>query len=917
MTRPTRIPEAFPLVQDPPFSLDGTRTLMLALPADHARLAAMCARTFGWAAPDVVVEPAGSIVLLVLTDVAAARAADPALGTFAYREATFFVPVKGTRGGAPFRAMHVPFIYPSAGLAVAAGREIYGLPKKPAEVVFPPDAELWAGTGAISVRALAAQAFDGSAWQERALLGVTSQPQGLAVTLADALLDALDALLGPFVLPPRFLQQDLLQLKQVPDVTTGGVPARVLHRSIVKLTAPVRTLTGVRLADPTKVKVTLADLASEPIRTVLGLPAIVTPLVAASLTMDFRFEPGEIWLEKNDAVVALPPKKKVLVLGGGVSGLATAHALTDTDARRQAYDVRVLSEGHFLGGKGGNVRNPGKAQRIEEHGLHVIFGFYHNFLRLFRSVYAEANRPASTEPTTFDEAFKPNYRVTFHDGSDGWEVVFPKLPPTYGAGPMPLEQQLLAAGALVQTIAGASFGGMLSGAIFPGLGGNPVAAQVLKFTLTLLKGVFTDVVVKQKSWDELDEEDFRAWMMSHALPGFGDIEHSAIMQVPYDGVFAYEGPDQSQPVLNAGAAARGLLKLVTDYEKAPYWLMTTGMGEAVVMPLFEVLRARGVAIEPFSRVKEIRTVGGRVTEVVVARQARVLAGPAAYDPVTTVGSIRCWRDRPDAAQLDPASPALVEDPMSDASTMQIGPDVVLSEGVDFDWVVCALPAPVTASVLRGHAAHPVLSKIVQIPTVATLHLQLWTRDAIDALGWSWTARVLGGFRQPLNSMLESSHILDAEGWLPGSGPRGLLYASGPFGGGWSTDSTSPAARAAAATAARTEATTFTEHELVKVLPGAATGAGTLDLAILHAPFTGNPMDDQYVRGNVDRSSRYVLMKPGTQRFRPRPDDGSLVNLRFVGDWTRNGIDVPCMEGTVTSALQAAESILGETLNILW
>lgn len=917
MTRPTRIAEAFPLVQDPPFSLDGTRTLLFALPADHGALSAMCARTFGWAAPELTVEPAGGIVLLVFTDVGAARAADPMLGSFSYREATFFVPVKGTRAGAPFRAMHVPFIYPTAGLAVAAGREIYGLPKKPAEIVLPTDAELWAGTGAIAVRALAAQAFDGSAWQERALVGVTSQPQGPAVAIADALLDALDALLGPFVLPPRFLQQDLLQLKQVPDVTTGGVPARVLSRAVVRLQAPVRTLTAVRLADAAKIKVTLADLASEPIRTVLGMPAIVTPLVAASLTMDFRFEPGEIWLERADAGPAPAPKKKVLVLGGGVAGLAAAHALTDTDARRASHEVRVLSEGHFLGGKGGNVRNPGKAARIEEHGLHVIFGFYHNFLRLFRRVYAEANRPASIEPTTFDEAFKPHQRVTFHDGADAWEVVFPRLPATYGAGPNTVEEQLLAAGALVQTIAGASFGGMITGALLPGLGGNPVAAQVLKFALTLLKGVFTDVVVKGKRWDELDDQDFRAWMMSHALPGFGDIEHSAIMQVPYDGVFAYEGPDPSRPVLCAGAAARGLLKLVTDYERAPYWVMTAGMGEAVVMPLFEVLRARGVAIEPFSRVKEIRTTGGRVTEVVVARQARVLAGPAAYDPVTRVGAVPCWRDRPDPAQLDPASPALAEDPFSDASTAQIGPDLVLREGVDFDWVVCALPAPVTAKVLRGHAAHPVLSRIGAIPTVATLHLQLWTTDAIDALGWSWAARVLGGFRQPLNSMLECAHILDVEGWLPGATPKGLLYASGPFGGGWATDSTSPAARAAAEVDARTEARRFTLHELPKVLTGAATAGGTLDLAVLHAPFSGVPMDDQYVRGNVDLSSRYVLMKPGTQRHRPRPDEPSLVNLRFAGDWTRNGIDVPCMEGTVTSALQAAASILGEDLDILW
>ena len=51
--RPIRVPEAYPLVQDPPFSLKGSRTLMLALPATRSRLEAMCLRSFGWAAPEV------------------------------------------------------------------------------------------------------------------------------------------------------------------------------------------------------------------------------------------------------------------------------------------------------------------------------------------------------------------------------------------------------------------------------------------------------------------------------------------------------------------------------------------------------------------------------------------------------------------------------------------------------------------------------------------------------------------------------------------------------------------------------------------------------------------------------------------------------------------------------------------------
>ncbi|MDQ3034492.1 MAG: NAD(P)-binding protein, partial [Myxococcota bacterium] len=436
--RPIRIAERYPLVQDPPFTLDGTRTLLFVLPCDPARLDALLARTFAWAAPELEIERLGRHCILAITDVARAEGADPALGWFAYREATFFVPIWGRRAGAPFVALHVPFIYPDQGLAVAAGREIYGLPKKPARIELPSDADLWSGARPISASALAAQAFDGSQWTEQTLFTISSTPQPIVPALADTLLDAIELAIGalPGGLGPigRLLQQDLVQLKQVPDVTPGGVPARVLHRAVTRVAAPVRALSNVRVADASKVRIDLAELASEPIRDVLGLPASVAPIVAATMTMDFAFEPGEVWLERPEVPTPPAAKKKVVILGGGMGALATAHALSDTDAKRAAYDVRVLVQGHLLGGKGANARNPARAQRIEEHGLHVIFGFYHNFLRLMRSVYADAARPATVEPSTFEEAFEPEWRIVFHDGASSWEVVFPRTPATYGAG---------------------------------------------------------------------------------------------------------------------------------------------------------------------------------------------------------------------------------------------------------------------------------------------------------------------------------------------------------------------------------------------------------------------------------------------------------------------------------------------------
>jgi Ni/Co efflux regulator RcnB len=438
------------------------------------------------------------------------------------------------------------------------------------------------------------------------------------------------------------------------------------------------------------------------------------------------------------------------------------------------------------------------------------------------------------------------------------------------------------------------------------------------FTLTLINGIFEDHILRGKSWDDLDELDFRAWMMSHKIIGMPDIEHSAIMQVPYDGVFAYEGANQSHPRLSAGVAARGLLKLVADYEKAVFYDMEVGMGEAVFAPLVEVLKARGVKIEFFAKVKTVELSAGRVEKVTYGRQAVVTAGPYDYEPFTNVGTVRVWRRHPDLAQLTPPVPIAGLDPFADDVNAQVGPDIELNVGSDFDWVVCALPAPVTARVLRGHLADPALANIQHIPTVATLHLETWLNDTLPLLGWPWGSVVLGGFEQPLNSLQENGRLLNVEAWSGPGAPKSLIYASGPFGGGWTTDSFDPASRAVAEAAAQSEARAWVRDEYWRLLPAAKTGTPPhFDESVLHHPWTpGDPMADQYVRHNIDEWARYVLMEPGTLKLRPIPAPLALSNLRLAGDWTKNGVDIPSMEGTVTSALLAAQSILGEDLDVL-
>jgi hypothetical protein len=60
--------------------------------------------------------------------------------------------------------------------------------------------------------------------------------------------------------------------------------------------------------------------------------------------------------------------------------------------------------------------------------------------------------------------------------------------------------------------------------------------------------------------------------------------------------------------------------------------------------------------------------------------------------------------------------------------------------------------------------------------------------------------------------------------------------------------------------------------------------------------------------NISNHERYLLTDPGTLRFRPHPRT-HLANLFLAGDWVRNAVDVPTMEGAVCSGYTAVEALL--------
>lgn len=99
-------------------------------------------------------------------------------------------------------------------------------------------------------------------------------------------------------------------------------------------------------------------------------------------------------------------KTKVVILGGGAAGVTAAYELTATEELREKFDVTLYTLGWRLGGKCASGRNAAAGWRIEEHGLHVWFGFYDNAFRLMKRAYGELESTGAAG-SAFSDAFKP------------------------------------------------------------------------------------------------------------------------------------------------------------------------------------------------------------------------------------------------------------------------------------------------------------------------------------------------------------------------------------------------------------------------------------------------------------------------------------------------------------------------------
>lgn len=123
-------------------------------------------------------------------------------------------------------------------------------------------------------------------------------------------------------------------------------------------------------------------------------------------------------------------KPRIVILGGGAGAVTAALQLSKGSWRQHFESITVYQQGWRLGGKGACGR--GAQLRIEEHGLHIWFGFYENAFRLLDECHTELDalaRGPNPKPRwhlpfkSVEASFTPLVEVAVadHDGCD-WSL---------------------------------------------------------------------------------------------------------------------------------------------------------------------------------------------------------------------------------------------------------------------------------------------------------------------------------------------------------------------------------------------------------------------------------------------------------------------------------------------------------------
>jgi uncharacterized protein with NAD-binding domain and iron-sulfur cluster len=447
--------------------------------------------------------------------------------------------------------------------------------------------------------------------------------------------------------------------------------------------------------------------------------------------------------------------------------------------------------------------------------------------------------------------------------------------------------------------------------------------QAIDLVLATLRGVvFHGLAFDPRGFDAVNEYDSCEWLRLHGATE-GSL-NSGFMRGMYDLAFAFEDGDVRRPRLAAGVGLRGSMRMFFSYRGSLFWRMNAGMGDVVFAPMYEVLKRRGVRFEFFHRVRNLRLSPERKGETPYVQaleldvQARVKGG-VEYAPLVDVRGMPCWPSTPDYDQLEDGAALRAEGRDFEGHWEQRrAARRTLTVGSDFDFVVLGVglgAVPHVASELVARDAKW-RAMVRHVKTVPTQTFQLWMRENVDDLGWNHHPVNVAAFAPPFDTWADMRHLIPEESWT--KPVKAIAYFCGVL-----PDDLPPGAEVTEEffrlqrAKVRDNAVDFLERHVGALWPGAVRsergGGFRWDLLVAEesasAPRAGpRRFDSQYLTANVNPSDRYVLVLPGSVKYRISPLDLTFDNLTIAGDWTHNGLETGCIESAVMSGRLAAHAL---------
>lgn len=368
-------------------------------------------------------------------------------------------------------------------------------------------------------------------------------------------------------------------------------------------------------------------------------------------------------------------KKRVVILGGGLAGLATGLEILDQAAERYAVTL-VCMEGR-LGGKAASWRL--SDGRYMETGFHSLFGYY----TAVPALLARCGRKVSDE--------------RWFTTNEGVHRVYD--PTANAVNTLRVPTGLLDVRALLESDLLGYRGMNLSQKLRTG---RFLAAMVAEFA-------------KGDPPPSMDEDGFTPWCVARGL----DLDLTRLPWFKYLFDLTYNYPHEG----SAYVGVKGFRDMF-GFRRSSVIYFNGPMSEVLIAPIAEAFVRAGGTIEFCTKATgvELDAAGHAVTGLTLRTMARAVPVDGVFDRVVVAGD-------------DPLAEAPY--PKGDPAPPEGAAERVLRVGRDFDAVVSTLPIDSLRALLRttpdfdravlGHAA---LRGVWKLRTVASISLRAWLKEQV-------------------------------------------------------------------------------------------------------------------------------------------------------------------------------------------